>query len=494
MILELFLILAISLALLVYKDRRPKGFPPGPFEIPFLGNLKNGTVFDCDGLLNLRKQYGDIVGTRFNIRNIILYDYHVAKEVMASADFVNRPSFFSDFSLDDKKKGGILVSNGEQWQHDRRFALRNLRNLGMGKSYLESAIHIEAQAVVDDLKLFKGEAVELPICLKTAPLNMIWQMVAGHRYDLRSEEVQKITKILEDARRNFGIRDLLAFAFAGFARKIPKALRYIIFGADNFEKLISAQKGILIEAISDHQRKFGTNEQTDDLIYEYLEEMKVQENEENPKAYHGSLLQIINDLFGAGSDTVYHSLRWTVFLMARYPEITKKAQQQIDENLPRSQLVSLDDKPSLPLVEAWVLEALRFASILIVNVQREAVKDSYIRGYFVPKGTMVIAANHSIHRDPRYWENPDEFNPMRFIDSNGKFQPPKEGFMVFGAGRRQCVGETLARMEYFLISAAIMQNFDILMPEGVELKDGCAEILGLRSPPDQKYVFKPRSL
>jgi len=309
---------------------------------------------------------------------------------------------------------------------------------------------------------------------------------------LRSEEVQSITKIIEDARRNFGVRDMLRFAFVDFAKKLPKTLSYIIFGPNKFEDLILAQKSILTAAIADHQKKLGTSEQTDDLIYEYLEEMKVQEDEENPKAYYGSLLQIINDLFGAGSDTVYHSLRWTVFLMARYPEIAKKVQQQIDENVPRSQLVSLDDKPSLPLVEAWMLEVLRFSSLLVVNVQREAVRDTYIQGYFIPKGTLAVAANYSIHRDHKYWENPDEFNPMRFIDSNGKCQAPKEGFIAFGAGRRQCAGELLARMEYFLFTAAIMQNFDIMMPEGVEIKDGSADILGLRTPKDQKYIFKSR--
>ena len=74
---------------------------------------------------------------------------------------------------------GVTMSNGAQWQHDRRFFLRNLRNLGMGKSYLEGAINIEAEALVEDLKSYKNKAINYPTSFRTAPLNIIWQMVAS---------------------------------------------------------------------------------------------------------------------------------------------------------------------------------------------------------------------------------------------------------------------------------------------------------------------------
>ena len=74
---------------------------------------------------------------------------------------------------------GVIGSEGAQWQHDRRFVLRNLRNLGMGKSYLEDAINFEAQALVDDLKKYNEEPIKFPDSFRTAALNIIWQMVAS---------------------------------------------------------------------------------------------------------------------------------------------------------------------------------------------------------------------------------------------------------------------------------------------------------------------------
>ena len=72
------------------------------------------------------------------------------------------------------------MSEGDQWVHDRRFFIRNLRNLGMGKSYLEGAIHLEAQALVDDLIEHGREPTDYPVSFRTAPLNIIWQLVASN--------------------------------------------------------------------------------------------------------------------------------------------------------------------------------------------------------------------------------------------------------------------------------------------------------------------------
>ena len=132
---------------------------------------------------------------------------------------------------------GVISSNGMHWIHDRRFVLRNLRDLGMGKTYLEQAIHVEAQAIVDDIKSLGEKPMNPPRSLRTAVLNIIWQMVAGKRYDLRSKEVDRIFNIVEDFRK----QSLLIF-FAHFfpALKIlPTTVKNRFLGTDvlaNFSK------------------------------------------------------------------------------------------------------------------------------------------------------------------------------------------------------------------------------------------------------------------
>jgi len=490
MFFEICLFFMLLIGYYIILDRKPKGMPPGPWEIPFIGNQPIINKAHVDGL----EKYGDVSTVRFGDRSVIIMDYKIAKEAMASPDLADRPAFFSEMSLDEKKKGGLLSANGAQWVHERRFALRNLRNLGMGKSYLETAINEEAQALVEDLKMYKEEPTVFPVCLKTVPLNIIWQMVAGKRYDLRSEEISEIQRMTDDLRKNATALLFVRFMFPNFYKKIPKSIQDNYFGATMMDELMSKTKNILNTSVAEHEEnmKSGNEDIKEDFIQEYLLEMKKCEDEDDPIAYRGSLLQIVSDLFGAGSDTIYNQLRWTVFLLAKFPDIAKQVQQEIDEHVPRGQLVSLDDKPNLPLVEAFMTESLRYGTIIILNVQRSATRDTTVGGYHVPKGTIVSVANAHIHMDPKYWTNPEDFNPARFITIEGKFQAPKEGFFAFGSGRRQCLGETLARMEYFLFTAAIAQNFNILVPQGGSLVDNCDDSFGLRTPTDQPFVFQTR--
>ncbi|KAF2359167.1 Cytochrome P450 [Trinorchestia longiramus] len=175
--LEILLFLTLLLVYAVIMDRKPANSPPGPMEIPFFGCMP---LYDAKLIQNLRDRYGNIVSHRTgNMRSVILFDYNTAREVMARAEFSDRPDFFSTFSVDNQKLGGVAGSNGAHWQHDRRFVLRNLRNLGMGKSYMEEAINIEAKALVEDLKKYNGEAINYPGSFHTAALNIIWQMVAS---------------------------------------------------------------------------------------------------------------------------------------------------------------------------------------------------------------------------------------------------------------------------------------------------------------------------
>jgi len=488
---ELVLFLLLVLAYYVARDMKPKRMPPGPWEIPFLGNRM---IINVKYMLGLRELYGDIVTTRLmHMRTVLIYDYHTAKEVMASNDFADRPAFFmEEFGLDDRKKGGVVTGNGAPWQHDRRFLLRNLRNLGMGKSSMEDALHTEAQAMVEDLRKYEGEIVkESPLSFRTVALNIIWQMVAGKRYDLRSKDVISIFEATNKFRTDSTPLSM-SFMFAPKWMKavIPKSIQVKLFKVDLLDKFFEEMKSIVDKHIDEAEEKFRNGFDGEDVISEYLRGMKEHENDPDSPFWKGALRQNVNDLFGAGSDTVFNMLRWTVFLMARYPELVREMRDQIDTVTSKGEMVSLARKAELPLIEAFTTEALRYSSMIILNVQRAAAENTEINGYFIPKGTIVQVVNLYVHHDPKHWDDPYEFNPRRFLAEDGKFCAPKEGFFAFGSGRRQCLGETLAKMEYFLFSATLIQNFNIKVPEGYELDTELDDGAGLRLPKDQPLLYE----
>jgi len=271
---------------------------------------------------------------------------------------------------------------------------------------------------------------------------------------------------------------------------VPTFIQVKVFRSDVIDSFFEGMKSIVNKHVNEGEEKLKNGTDGDDVISEYLREMEKHGDDQDSPFWRGALVQIVNDLFGAGSDTIFNMMRWTIYLMAKYPEMVVEMRAQIDSVTPKGDVVSLARKSDLPLVEAFIFEALRYSSMVVLNVQRAAARNSNIRGYFIPEGTVVQVANIHIHYDPKLWKNPHDFNPRRFITEAGNFCAPKDGFFAFGSGRRQCVGETLAKMEYFLFSATLIQNFNIKLPEGSKLETEFDDSLGLRVPKDQPLIFE----
>lgn len=113
---------------------------------------------------------------------------------------------------------------------------------------------------------------------------------------------------------------------------------------------------------------------------------------------------------------------------------------------------------SMPYTEAVVAETLRFSSIVGVGPPHKATQDTQLRGYNIPKGTILFANFHYIHHDPKVWGDPENFRPERFLTPEGTFKKP-DALMPFSIGRRQCLGESLARDSIFLFSTNVFQRF-----------------------------------
>ena len=120
--------------------------------------------------------------------------------------------------------------------------------------------------------------------------------------------------------------------------------------------------------------------------------------------------------------------------------------------------------------------------------------DTTLSGYHIPKDTTVLLNIWAINHDEREWEDPDEFNPNRFLDSDGHFTgTTKMSYMPFGAGRRVCLGESLAKTELFLLSATLLQKFKFENPPECPLPDLQGGTDGLVvSPKPFKIIAKER--
>lgn len=158
----------------------------------------------------------------------------------------------------------------------------------------------------------------------------------------------------------------------------------------------------------------------------------------------------------AGHETTANGLAWMWYLLGLNSEARERMYAEIDTVLD-GRRPTADDIPALPWTTACLREALRFFSPVWM-IPRSAVKDDVIDGHRIPRGSTVTVPVNSVHHDKRWWPNPEQFDPSRFLGDVPKTRP-RFAYLPFGAGQRVCIGMSFALMEGTLIAALMAQHF-----------------------------------
>ena len=182
---------------------------------------------------------------------------------------------------------------------------------------------------------------------------------------------------------------------------------------------------------------------------------------------YSNLLFSLASVFLAGTDTAASFLEWFVLYMTAFPEVQERCFEEIKSNVGLERSVNLEDKTRTPYMEATIQEIQRHCPHLALTVQHFTLEDTKIEGHFIPKGTQVFYHSGSVFRDPKLFKNPGEFNPERFLDSEGGFLND-EKVIYFGTGKRRCAGEILGRAEVYLFSASLLQTLKMRAPEDAD--------------------------
>ncbi len=161
-------------------------------------------------------------------------------------------------------------------------------------------------------------------------------------------------------------------------------------------------------------------------------------------------------LFLAGHETTANALAWTWYLLARNPGAERELHRELDAVL-EGRAPTPDDYPRLRYTEMVLAESMRMFPPAW-SVGRMAISEVEIAGYSVPRGAVVLASQWVTQRDPRFFPDPDRFNPMRFSEE-ARAMRPKFAYFPFGGGSRICIGEAFAWMEGTLLLAAIAQKW-----------------------------------
>jgi cytochrome P450 len=171
----------------------------------------------------------------------------------------------------------------------------------------------------------------------------------------------------------------------------------------------------------------------------------------------------------AGHETTANAMSWFWYLMALHPEARDRMLAEVDEVL-GTRRPTADDLGKLAWTTACLQESQRYFSA-VWTIGRRAIEDDVIGGHHIRRGTTVLIPIHHIHHDPRWWPDPERFDPTRFADTSAKDRP-RSAYLPFGGGRRICIGQSFALMEMVLIAAIMSQrfSFDLAPDHQVELE------------------------
>jgi cytochrome P450 len=167
--------------------------------------------------------------------------------------------------------------------------------------------------------------------------------------------------------------------------------------------------------------------------------------------------------FQAGHETTATALTWWSRLLAGHPEAAARARAEVDAVL-AGRDPGPDDLQSLPWLSATLKEAMRLYPPLPAVITRYTARDITVGGWRIPRGASVYITPWVLQRDPRWWSQPDEFRPERFLP--GAPPVPRGAYMPFGVGPRVCIGQHFALLEMTLVAAMLLQRYELELPPG----------------------------
>uniref|UniRef100_A0A8B9SF15 Cytochrome P450 2J6-like n=1 Tax=Apteryx owenii TaxID=8824 RepID=A0A8B9SF15_APTOW len=429
-------LLGVQFLKLQWKSCR---FPPGPTPFPIIGSIWwINFRADHGSLKKLAKRYGNISTLWLGHKPfVVLHGFQAVKDGLTthSEDVSGRLQTTVFKRMANGK--GILVSNGLIWKHQRRFGIGTLRKLGMGNKGMECGIQTEAHYLVKFFRDTNGKSFTKFV---HAVSNVICAVVFGHRFSLEDETFHQL------------IEHLCRMPAPQMCEVLPGVMNHIPGPHLKALSCCDFVRSFIRKEIQSHRER-GTVDEPQDFIDFYLDQMT--QNVPDSTYDEDNMVQSIFDLFLAGSETTATTLRWALLYMVAYPDIQEKVQKELDAALGPSHLICYEDRKKLPYTNAVIHEIMRYGNIVLITIPRQAVKNTTVLGYQLPKGTLIIPNLDSALFDPKYWETPHQFNPGHFLDKDGNFVA-REAFLAFSADKfidshRVCLGEVLARMELFII-------------------------------------------
>uniref|UniRef100_A0A8C7FRA9 Cytochrome P450 1A n=1 Tax=Oncorhynchus kisutch TaxID=8019 RepID=A0A8C7FRA9_ONCKI len=394
---------------------------PGPKPLPIIGNVLEVHNNPHLSLTAMSERYGSVFQIQIGMRPVVVLSGNETVRqalIKQGEDFAGRPDLYSFKFINDGKSLAFSTDKAGVWRARRKLAMSALRSFAtLEGSTPEYSCALEEHVCKEGEYLVKQLTSVMDVSGSFDPFrhivvsvaNVICGMCFGRRYSHDDQELLGLVNMSDEFGQVVGSGN--PADFIPILRYLPnRTMKKFMDINDRFNTFV--QK--IVSEHYDSYDKDNIRDITDSLI-DHCEDRKLDENA-NVQVSDEKIVGIVNDLFGAGFDTISTALSWAVVYLVAYPEIQERLHQELKEK------VGMIRTP--------------------------------------PKQTFTISHSQGYIAQWELWKEPSLFNPDRFLSADGTELNKLEGekVLVFGMGKRRCIGEAIGRNEVYLFLAILLQR------------------------------------
>uniref|UniRef100_A0A2N9GV61 Cytochrome P450 n=1 Tax=Fagus sylvatica TaxID=28930 RepID=A0A2N9GV61_FAGSY len=412
---------------------------------------------------------------------LVVSSANAAREIMKTHDlvFANRPKSRIAEKLLYNYKELASAPYGDYWRQMKSILVLHLLSNKRVRSF-RAVREEELSLVIEKIKL-QCCSVNLSEVFAKLTNDVICRVALGRKYN-GGEGQMKFKELLEEF-----LELLSVYSVGDYIPWLSWVSR--VNGLDARMEKVAKQfddflEGVIEEHINCHNKGSDShvasheNEDQKDFVDVLLWIQK--ENIIGFPIDRVSIKALILDAFVAGTETTYTVLEWAMTELLRHPKMMKKLQNEVRVIDGTKKDIIEDDLDKMHYLKAVIKEVLRLHPPFPLLVPRESIQDAKTQGYDIAAGTQVIINAWAIGRDPMSWDEPEEFQPERFLNSSIDFRGHDFQLIPFGAGRRGCPGINFSMATIELVLANLVHYFDWTLPGGAKGEDlDMTECIGL---------------